>query len=195
MRRTRSSKLPDPRRTSSLRSASSSASAYSLPARKAVRTHSSSSVTPSASSSSSHIPSRRSINGPGASLFHLGLVFSLADGLKVYKISPDERDEDHELAALLGETEPAAEEEEDKPVRLLDDFSLYEYHSLRMCPIPGDYDIEYYRDRFGGSGTAECVSVNEDYDLDTDSDGDKEEKIKIKLGQIQELWFDVDGEE
>lgn len=196
MPRTRSrGRLPHLRSRANERPASGSASTYALPARKKLRPRSISSVTPSSSSTSSNRISRNSKGGSGKPLFFQipGSSSSGPIASEGYQVLPDERDEDYELAALLGEIEPD-EVDGDVPVRLLDHFTLYDYRTQKLCAVPCEYDIDGgYKGRFGGSGIVK--SVNDDYELQSEPESEADDEgLLVKLGVLQEVWFSDDEE-
>lgn len=102
---------------------------------------------------------------------------------KFYTVADDELIEDAGL--LSGETAPGLDVE-DIPVRLLDDFTVYDWDTLRLVPIsdlldlgPGDAGV-----RYGASGLAKPWT---DDGSDNDSDEDDASPVAIKLSPIVEL--------
>ena len=101
---------------------------------------------------------------------------------KFYTVADDELIEDASL--LPGETATDGFDAEDVPVRLLDDFTIYDWDTLRLVPISDLLDLEPGM-RYGASGV-----VTPWTDDGTDDDSDKDDiftPLATKLSPIHEL--------
>ena len=97
-------------------------------------------------------------------------------------MADDEFDENADL--LPDETAPDLDDFEEIPVRLLDDFTVYDWDTLRLVPITHLLDLRPDM-HYGASG---LVSPWIDGSLDDDSDEDDSTvPMVIKLSPILEL--------
>ncbi len=115
---------------------------------------------------------------------HLGAMSHGKKGDKFYTVTDDESIEDAGL--LPGETEPDLDDPdaEEIPVRLLDDFTIYDWDSLRLVPIM-DLLNSGSGTHYGASGLARPWT-----DDGTDDDSDEDDiplPLAIKLTPIIEL--------
>jgi hypothetical protein len=115
------------------------------------------------------------------------LMLVMSYGRKVDKFYTVADDEFIENAGLLpGETAPDPDDfdPEDVPVRLLDDFTIYDWDTLRFVPISDLLDLGPGR-RYGASG---LVGPWTDDGMDDDSDEDDTTiPLATKLSPILEL--------
>lgn len=107
----------------------------------------------------------------------------LRKGDKFYTVADDESVENAGL--LPGETEPEPDDSDAEiPVRLLDDFTIYDWDTLRLVPIADLLDLGPST-HYGASGFVRSWT-----DDGTDDDSDEEDfssPLAVKLTPIIEL--------
>jgi len=97
-------------------------------------------------------------------------------------LADDESVEDGD--PLLGETAPDLDDPEEIPVRLLDNFTIYDWDTLRLVPTTHLLDMRPGA-RYGASGIVRSWIDDSD---DNDSDeGDNVAPVVMKLSPILEL--------
>ena len=130
--------------------------------------------------------------------FHLEniLVFT---GNPLYEALNDEFIEDKDLF-VLGET-PVDEDEGDIPVRILQDFSIYNMETFELVSVVELLNLQFSRSTFGSSGMVKPW-INEFDDSsnesDTSSNSPEDDGDYIRLSKILELNihdFSDDGKE
>ena len=85
---------------------------------------------------------------------------------------------------LLGETAPNLDDAEEIPVRLLDNFTIYDWDTLRLVPIMHLLDLRPGT-RYGASGLV-SPWIDDSDDDDSDED-DNALPVLMKLSPILEL--------
>jgi DNA (cytosine-5)-methyltransferase 1 len=103
-------------------------------------------------------------------------------GDKFYTVADDEFVENADL--LPGEIAPDLDDLEEIPVRLLDDFTIYDWDTLRLVPITHLLDLRSGM-HYGASGLVRPW-VDDSVDEDSDDD-DSTMPTVIKLSPILEL--------
>lgn len=105
-------------------------------------------------------------------------------GDKFYTVANDESIET--AGPIPGETEPELDDVDTEiPVRLLDDFTIYDWDTLRLVPIANLLDLGPGT-HYGASGLVRPWTDDTDDDSDTDSD-EFSSPPAIKLTPIIEL--------
>jgi DNA (cytosine-5)-methyltransferase 1 len=109
------------------------------------------------------------------------LVLAMSYGRKDHKFYTVADDEFIENAGLIpGETAPDLDNE-DIPVRLLDNFTIYDWETLRLVPITDLLDLGPGM-HYGASGLVRPWT-----DDDTDDESDEDAPLATKLSPIVEL--------
>ena len=85
---------------------------------------------------------------------------------------------------LLGETAPDLDDAEEIPVRLLDNFTIYDWDTLRLVPMTHLLDLRPGT-RYGASGLVRPW-IDDSGDDDSDED-DSATPVVMKLSSILEL--------
>ena len=117
----------------------------------------------------------------------------------LYEALNDEFIEDKDLF-VVGET-PVDEDEGDIPVRILQDFSIYNMETFELVSVAELLNLQFSRSTFGSSGMVKPW-INEFDDnsneSDTSSNGPEDDGDYVRLSKILELNihdFSDDGKE
>jgi DNA (cytosine-5)-methyltransferase 1 len=119
-------------------------------------------------------------------------------GIALYEALNDEFIEDKDLF-VVGET-PVDEDAGDIPVRILQDFSIYNMETLELVSVAELLELEFSRSTFGSSGMVKPW-IDESDDSSNESDAPSngsEDGDYVKLSKILELnLYDLsdDGKE
>lgn len=88
---------------------------------------------------------------------------------------------------LLGETAPGLGDAQEIPVRLLDNFTIYDWDTLQLVPIAHLLDLRPGT-RYGASGLVRpWIDDNEDDDSDDSDEDNSVTPVVMKLSSILEL--------
>jgi DNA (cytosine-5)-methyltransferase 1 len=120
-------------------------------------------------------------------------------GNPLYEALNDEFIEDKDLF-VVGET-PVDEDEGEVPVRILQDFSIYNMETLELVSVAELLHLQFSRSTFGASGMAKpWIDEFDDSsnESDTASNSSEDDGDYVRLSKILELNihdFSDDGEE
>jgi DNA (cytosine-5)-methyltransferase 1 len=116
-----------------------------------------------------------------------------------YEALNDEFIEDRNLF-VVGET-PVDEDEDDIPVRILQDFSIYNMETFELVSVAELLNLQFSRSTFGSSGMVKpWIDESDDSsnESDTSSNSSEDDGDYVKLSKILELNihdFSDDGKE
>lgn len=108
-------------------------------------------------------------------------------GNPLYETFNDEVTEDEDLF-VVGET-PVNEDEGDIPVRILQDFSIYDMETSELVSVAELLELQFSRSTFGSSGTVKpWIDESDDSSNEGDtSSNSSEDGDYVKLSKILEL--------
>ena len=108
-------------------------------------------------------------------------------GNPVYEAFNDEIIEDEDLF-VAGET-PVGENEDDIPVRVLQDFSIYDMETSELVSVADLLELQFSRSTFGSSGLVKpWIDESDESSNESDtSSNSSEDGDYVKLSKILEL--------